>query len=231
MRVGLLLSVLNWGTSGYSQGTAGSPSWSFQLDRRVRRLRSVKTLENLWAITAPPAVTVAPSVSTPTSDRTDTVDPKTIFLVHGHDPALHEVKGFLRDVVPGVEVHVLGEKANQGRTIIEKFEAYGGAATCAVVLLSPDDVGRARDEVDLKPRARQNVILELGYFIGRLGREHALDFDGGWLTDDVVTLLTAEERQCILDRSREEILPDLRTHIEEAGDGWDDDVEPSQRYN
>jgi hypothetical protein len=61
--------------------------------------------------------------------------------------------------------------------------------------------------------------------------EHALDFDGGWLTDDVVTLLTAEERQCILDRIREEILPDLRTHIEEAGDGWDDDVEPSQRYN
>jgi predicted nucleotide-binding protein len=179
MRVGLLLSVLNWGTSGYSQGTAGSPSWSFQLDRRVRRLRSVKTLENLWAITAPPAVTVAPSVSTPTSDRTDTVDPKTIFLVHGHDPALHEVKGFLRDVVPGVEVHVLGEKANQGRTIIEKFEAYGGAATCAVVLLSPDDVGRARDEVDLKPRARQNVILELGYFIGRLGREHVIVVNKG----------------------------------------------------
>jgi len=61
--------------------------------------------------------------------------------------------------------------------------------------------------------------------------EHALNFDGGWLDTDAVTLLNADERQRILDRIREDILPDLREHIDEAGDGWDDDVEPSQRYS
>lgn len=60
--------------------------------------------------------------------------------------------------------------------------------------------------------------------------QHALNFDGGWLADDVITLLTADERQANLDRIREEILPELRDHIDEAGDGWDDDVEPDYRY-
>jgi hypothetical protein len=62
-------------------------------------------------------------------------------------------------------------------------------------------------------------------------REHALDFDGGWLADDVATLLTAQERRDTLDRVREKIIPDLRTHIDEAGEGWNDDVEPSTRYS
>lgn len=59
---------------------------------------------------------------------------------------------------------------------------------------------------------------------------HALDFDGGWLDNDVVTLLTDDERKATLDRIREEILPDLREHIDQAGEGWDSDLEPSQRY-
>ena len=58
---------------------------------------------------------------------------------------------------------------NKGRTIIEKFEAYADVEF-AVVILSADDIGgMSRDA--LRPRARQNVILELGFFIGRLGRE------------------------------------------------------------
>ena len=68
---------------------------------------------------------------------------------------------------------ILHEQANQGRTLIEKFEDHSETAQFAIVLLSGDDEGRAlRDgAATLKPRARQNVILELGYFAGRLGRK------------------------------------------------------------
>jgi predicted nucleotide-binding protein len=93
-----------------------------------------------------------------------------VFLVHGHDEAvLHEVARFLERLKQ--DVIVLREQANQGRTIIEKFENYA-AVGFAVVLLTPDDRGGpiAVPFDKQQPRARQNVILELGYFLGRLGR-------------------------------------------------------------
>jgi predicted nucleotide-binding protein len=70
----------------------------------------------------------------------------------------------------GVEAIVLSEHPNEGRTIIEKFEHYADV-TYAVVLLTPGDRGHSAEEgVMPRPRARQNVVLELGYFIGRLSR-------------------------------------------------------------
>lgn len=90
-----------------------------------------------------------------------------IFLVHGRDDgALHEVARFLERLRQ--DVIVLREQPNQGRTIIEKFEDYGDVGF-AVVLLAPDDRG-GLEGGEIRPRARQNVILELGYFLGRLGR-------------------------------------------------------------
>lgn len=63
------------------------------------------------------------------------------------------------------------EQPNQGRTIIEKFEEEAQKVGFAVVLLTPDDEGRLRGgDNEYKPRARQNVIFELGYFAGVLGR-------------------------------------------------------------
>lgn len=89
------------------------------------------------------------------------------FVVHGHDEYAREaVARFLEKI--GFEAIILHEQANQGRTIIEKIEAHGEVGF-AVVLLTPDDVGGTKDS-ELHPRSRQNVILELGYFIGRLGR-------------------------------------------------------------
>ncbi len=65
---------------------------------------------------------------------------------------------------------ILHEQANKGRTVIEKVEAHGDVGF-AVVLLTPDDVGAEKTATgSLKNRARQNVLLELGYFIGHLGR-------------------------------------------------------------
>jgi len=93
-----------------------------------------------------------------------------IFLVHGHDEGvLHEIARFLeklkRDVI------VLREQPNQGKTIIEKFESYSDVGF-AIVLLTADDRGGTRELPYEKQqlRARQNVIFELGYFIGRIGR-------------------------------------------------------------
>jgi len=94
-----------------------------------------------------------------------------VFLVHGHDESARESTArFLEKL--GLEPIILHEQPNAGRTIIEKVEKYAEVAF-AVVLLTPDDVGgSASDPQALNSRARQNVILELGYFIGRLGRAH-----------------------------------------------------------
>lgn len=134
----------------------------------------------------------------------DQVEPSAnqeVFLVHGHDSGrLHEMARFIARAT-GNEPIILMEQASGGKTVIEKFEAIGGAAGYAVVLATADDVGRAKDAVEDQPRARQNVVLELGFFYGSLGRSRvafmyepgieipsdaagivriALDENGGW---------------------------------------------------
>jgi Predicted nucleotide-binding protein containing TIR-like domain len=110
---------------------------------------------------------------------------QTVFIVHGHDIAVREsVARFLERL--GLEVVILHEQAGRGRTIIEKLEGHSDVEF-AVILLTPDDVGAAKaDAMNLKPRARQNVILELGYFVGKLGRERvcALHSEGVDLPSD-----------------------------------------------
>lgn len=93
---------------------------------------------------------------------------RRVFVVHGHDGEAREtVARYLHAL--DFEPVILHEQANQGRTVIEKIEAQSDVKF-AVVLLTPDDVGRSVKESDLKHRARQNVLLELGYFLGSLGR-------------------------------------------------------------
>ena len=103
-------------------------------------------------------------------ESTDAQDSRKVFVVHGHDEVLKlDVARFIEKL--GLKVVILAEQANQGRTIIEKFEAHAEDAGFAIVLLTPDDVGAsAGNPSALKSRARQNVILELGYFIGKLTR-------------------------------------------------------------
>lgn len=95
---------------------------------------------------------------------------KKVFVVHGHDGEPKQaVARFLESL--GFEPVILHEQPNGGRTIIEKFEKNADVGF-AVVLLTPDDAGGKQGLVAsmLKPRARQNVVFELGYFIGKLGR-------------------------------------------------------------
>ena len=96
---------------------------------------------------------------------------RDVFIVHGHDEA---AKFATVDFVKKFDLNpiILDEKANKGQTIIEKFEAHAGEAGYAIALLTPDDIGaRKGDKEQRNSRARQNVILELGYFMGKLGRE------------------------------------------------------------
>lgn len=93
---------------------------------------------------------------------------RKVFLVHGHDDGAREsVARFFERL--HFKVIILHEQANQGGTIIEKIEQYGDVGF-AVVLLTPDDEGCKKGDTPM-PRARQNVLLELGYFMGRLGRK------------------------------------------------------------
>ena len=113
-------------------------------------------------------------------------DSRLVFLVHGHDDAVKEsVARFLEKL--DLKPVILHEQPNQGKTVIEKFEAHSDVGF-AVVLLTPDDVGGLPSSLDkLSRRARQNVILELGYFIGKLGRAKvcALYVEGVEIPSDI----------------------------------------------
>lgn len=96
---------------------------------------------------------------------------RKVFVVHGHDSGTKEmVARFLERL--DLEPIILHEQADEGRTIIEKFADHSDVAY-AVVLLTADDRGGARDATFDKQsfRARQNVILEFGYFLAKLGRK------------------------------------------------------------
>ena len=95
-----------------------------------------------------------------------------IFIVHGHDEEIKQAVARTVEKISLVPI-ILHERPNKGRTIIEKFEDYTDV-NFAIVLLSPDDIAypKNKSSEDKKFRARQNVIFELGFFVGKLGREH-----------------------------------------------------------
>jgi predicted nucleotide-binding protein len=93
----------------------------------------------------------------------------TVFIVHGRNEEIKiKVARFLEKA--GLTVVILHEQTGRGQTFIEKLESHS-LVGYAVVLLTADDVGRGIKETDLQPRARQNVIFELGYFSALLGRK------------------------------------------------------------
>jgi len=111
------------------------------------------------------------SIGADAPNQVSVSDSNRVFIVHGHDNAAKEgTARFLEKL--GLQPIILHEQPSGGRTIIEKFEMFSRSASFAVVLLTPDDVGAvSSNSANLQPRARQNVVLELGYFMGRLGRD------------------------------------------------------------
>jgi predicted nucleotide-binding protein len=114
------------------------------------------------------AAPVAPSMASVPSPAELSDD---IFVVLGrYEAAKEQVASVIQRA--GLTPVILHQQANEGKTIIEKFEKHGSAAGFAVVIATPDDVGGlAAPSPDLKPRARQNVIGEMFWFAGRLGRD------------------------------------------------------------
>ena len=98
-------------------------------------------------------------------------DSSKVFIVHGHDDtAKAEMARLIIDL--GFEPIILHEQASSGHTIIEKIESYSNVGFGVVLYTPCDKGGKDTNPIDLKSRARQNVVFEHGYLIGKLGREN-----------------------------------------------------------
>ena len=99
-------------------------------------------------------------------------DSKRIFIVHGHDTALKETVARILEKLD-LNPIILHEQKNNGKTIIEKFESNADNCGFAVILLTADDWGYPIEKNDnsKRHRARQNVVFEMGFFMGKLGRD------------------------------------------------------------
>lgn len=165
------ISIISTGSAYRTPASDIRHAVTRQISSAIETLQGVsRTLAEDLAEMAP--ISIAPSF--PETEATpEKIEPRSnrVFVVHGHDNEAREITArFLERL--DLEAIILHEQPNGGRTIIEKFEAHGGTSAFAVVLITPDDVGGpAGTPFDkLQPRARQNVVAELFYFIGRLGR-------------------------------------------------------------
>lgn len=155
----------------YGSYPMNAPKKYWDDKRRKDLVSKIKILDGLIDVLNTDAELQTQYFDVTSSQEEDTKNNLSIFLVHGHDDSLvHEVARFLS--IMDLKVTILREQPNEGRTIIEKFEDYSDVGF-AVILLTPDDFGGIKDTPfeKLMPRARQNVILELGYFLGKLGRK------------------------------------------------------------
>jgi predicted nucleotide-binding protein len=119
---------------------------------------------------------VLPKIGSPRVSETGVAISNKVFIVHGHDEkAKNELEIFLTEI--GLEPVVLHRQADEGQTIIEKFEKHSDVGY-AFILLTPDEMSYTVDQSNLpesdrniEQRARPNVIFEFGYFVGKLGRK------------------------------------------------------------
>jgi predicted nucleotide-binding protein len=150
------------------------------INMKLRRLESVREKLDLF-----PEPTTGPA-SRPTQRPRQPNPEGSLFIVHGRNEGRKEQVARFIDRLVTADVVILHEQADKGRTIIEKFEDHAAEVAFAVILLTADDVGGLapvpRDEDDateeieaeLNPRARQNVVFEMGFFVSALGRPNVV---------------------------------------------------------
>ena len=135
------------------------------------------------------------------SERRHSGMTNSVFLVHGHDQALRDMTARFMEKL-GLTVIILDEQVNRGDTIIEKLERHS-FVQFAVVLMTGDDIGGKKGTTTdgLQGRARQNVVLELGYFMGKISRKR-------------VCVLSKKESSCLRTTTASRL---LRLTIRERG--------------
>ena len=146
----------------------GGPSYKWRAASRAEDITDELIL-------GPPGFKAEGSKNMELNEKTQKISTNKVFIVHGRDNALkNDIERFLNEV--GLQPIVLHRQPDEGLTIIEKFEKHSDV-TFALILLTPDDVGclstqleKAVEVKSFELRARQNVVFEFGYFIGKLGR-------------------------------------------------------------
>ena len=140
------------------------------------------------------------------SENQTDIDRERIFIVHGHDSEAKErTARFIEKL--GFKPIILNEQASRGLTIIEKIEKYSNVGF-AIVLYTPDDLGNTQSEAtsgNLLPRARQNVIFEHGFLIGKIGRENVVPLVAGnlELPNDISGMVYISDKDWQVDIAKE----------------------------
>ncbi|MFH1006184.1 MAG: nucleotide-binding protein [Candidatus Latescibacterota bacterium] len=176
-------AIVQFAMKNPSAVTAENSLFSAYLVRRSPATEGEVEEETPPALTQDVAPATGPGPEAGSADRS----PNRVFVVHGqNDTARTAVVSFLESI--GLVGIVLHEQPNMGRHLLTKFIQEADLVTFAVVLMTADDLGSLKGG-KLAPRARQNVILELGYFLAHLGQakvcalitpglETPSDFDG-----------------------------------------------------
>lgn len=147
------------------------------------------------------------SVPEPTHNQENNNPKNKVFIVHGHaEDAKEKTARFIENL--GFEAIILHEQASRSRTIIEKIEDYSNDVGFAVVLYTTDDMGNVKAEAEdgtLKYRARQNVVFEHGFLMGKIGRENVVPLVEGnvELPNDISGIVYVSDKDWQIDIAKE----------------------------
>jgi len=133
------------------------------VESEISKLKSIRGRLDMWE--PEPDIEYSSHTGRASSDA-------PIFIVHGRNTLRAESVAHTVSTVTGRRTIILRDQPHMGRTLMEKFEQHAAAVSYAIIVLTADDKGSLADEIETRPRGRQNVIFEMGYFYGLIGREH-----------------------------------------------------------
>ncbi len=139
-------------------------SAAVMIQNEISKLESIHERLPIWA--------PEPQAGSNSGHDTLTSHNAPIFIVHGSDTLRAESVAHTVASATGRQTIILRDQPNLGRTLIEKFEQHAAEVSYAIIILTPDDQGSRADETHTRLRGRQNVIFEMGYFYGLIGRSN-----------------------------------------------------------